>query len=270
MFKKIALVAALAASASFATYSFFPVPEANKGEVEIGAQYGWTKHSSNMEIIAGAEYSVIQNLALSLTGLGYQLWDDPDDCGETGHPDCPDNDGIKAMTLGARYQFMPILIAALDVNLPLTSEDVTGKYDPFGLYGAIQFTQEFVPNLWFGSEAGISYKFEDEKTTEGLGLTVQAEIDYTIASIGLTPWIGGALNMRLSDIEEEDVDPLTGDKYTHKYGSGDKAILVWLGAGYAINPMFTVKANFIMKFADEKESMGGDWKGVNAKLAIKF
>lgn len=266
MLKKIALVAAMAASASFATYSFFPVPEANKGEVEIGAQYGWTDNTSDMQIIAGAEYSVIQNLAISLTGLGYQLWNDPDDCGEDNHPDCPDNDGIKAMTLGARYQFMPILIAALDVNLPLTSDDVIGptKYDPFGLYGAIQFTKEFVPNLWFGSEAGVSYKFEDEHMTEGLGLTLQAELDYTIASIGLTPWIGAAMEMRISDVEED----LPGAKI--EYGSGDKAILVWLGAGYEINPMFTVKANFIMKFADEKESMGGDWTGVNAKLAIKF
>lgn len=263
MLKKIALVAAVAASASFATYTFFPVKDAGKGQVELGAQYGWTEHTSNMEIIAGAEYTVIQNLAISLTNIGYQLWNDPDDCGEKGHEDCPDNDGIKAMTIGARYQFMPILIAALDVNLPLTSEDVTGKYDPFGLYGAIQFTKEFVPNLWFGSEAGISYKFEDEHKTEGLGLTVQAEVDYTIANIGLTPWIGAALNMRLSDVEEDYV-------VKNEYGSGDKAILVWLGAGYDINPMFTVKANFIMKFADEKESMGGDWTGVNAKLAINF
>lgn len=263
MLKKIALVAAVAASASFATYTFFPVKDAGKGQVELGAQYGWTEHTSNMEIIAGAEYTVIQNLAISLTNIGYQLWNDPDDCGEKGHEDCPDNDGIKAMTVGARYQFMPILIAALDVNLPLTSEDVTGKYDPFGLYGAIQFTKEFVPNLWFGSEAGISYKFEDEHKTEGLGLTVQAEVDYTIANIGLTPWIGAALNMRLSDVEEDYV-------VKNEYGSGDKAILVWLGAGYDINPMFTVKANFIMKFADEKESMGGDWTGVNAKLAINF
>ena len=270
MFKKIALVAAMAASASFATYSFFPVPETHKGEVDVGAQYGWTDNSSNMEIIAGGQYSVVQNLALSLTGLGYQLWNDPDDCGKDNHPDCPDNDGIKALTVGARYQFMPVLIAAVDVNLPLTSKDVTGDYDPFGLYGALQFTTEFVPNLWFGSEAGLSYKFEDEKKTEGLGLTLQAELDYTLANIGLTPWIGGEMFMRISDVEEEWFDDARGGKYTHEYGSGDKMFLLWIGAGYAINPMFTVKANFLMKFADEKESLGGDWKGVNVKLNIKF
>ena len=264
MLKKIALVAAVAASASFATYTFFPVPEAHKGQVEVGAQYGWTDHSSDMKIIAGAEFSVIQNLAVSVTGLGYQLWAEEDDCDKT--KTCPDNDGFTGLTLGARYQFMPILIAALDVSIPLTSDDVIGpsKYDPFGLYGAIQFTKEFVPNLWFGSEAGISYKFEDEHKTEGLGLTLQAELDYTIASIGLTPWIGAAMEMRISDVEED----LPGAKI--EYGSGDNAFLVWIGAGYDITPMFTVKANFIMKFADEKESMGEDWMGVNAKLAINF
>lgn len=270
MLKKIAFVAAVAASASFATYSYFPLKDAGKGTVEAGLQYGWTDNSSNMEIVAGGEFSVIQNLAFSLTGLGYQLWDEEDDCGEKGHPECPDNDGIKALTVGARYQFMPILIAALDVNLPLTSEDVTGKYDPFGLYGAIQFTKEFAPNLWFGSEAGLSYKFKDEKMTEGLGLTLQAELDYTIANIGLTPWIGAELDMRISDVEQEIYDDKDGSTLTVKNGSGDKAILVWIGAGYDITPMFAVKANFIMKFADEDESMGGDWKGVNAKFAVNF
>ena len=264
MFKKIALVAAMAASASFATYTFFPVGDANKGEVEISDIYSWHDHWSMNHINLNAKYNVIQNLEISLQNIGYQLWNEDDRCDDDKLVGCPDNDGIYAMTLGARYQFMPILIGALDIHLPLTSEDVSGKYDPFGLYGAIQFTKEFVPNLWFGSEAGLSYKFEDEHMTEGLGLTLQVELDYTIASIGLTPWIGAEMDMRISDVEVE----VAGVK--SKYGSGDNAFLVWIGAGYDITPMFTVKANFIMKFADEKESMGGDWKGVNAKLAINF
>lgn len=209
-----------------------------------------------MNITLAGEYVIMQNLELSLTGLGYQLWNEWDECDD----DCPDSDGIKAMTVGARYQFMPILIAALDVNIPLNSEDAVGKYDPFGLYAAIQYTQEFMPGLAFGSEAGISYKFEDNNMTEGLGLKIQAELDYTIASIGLTPWIGAAFDIRLSDVE---VGPA-------EFGSGDSAFTLWLGAGYNINPMFAVKANFIMKFADEKESMGGDWMGVNAKFVVNF
>ena len=256
MLKKIALAAAVAASSSFATYTFFPVGEANSGQVEAGVQYGWTDNTSDMNITLAGEYVIMQNLELSLTGLGYQLWNEWDECDD----DCPDSDGIKAMTVGARYQFMPILIAALDVNIPLNSEDAVGPYDPFGLYAAIQYTQEFMPGLAFGSEAGISYKFEDNNITEGLGLKIQAELDYTIASIGLTPWIGAAFDIRLSDVE---VGPV-------EYGSGDSAFTLWLGAGYNINSMFAVKANFIMKFADEKESMGGDWMGVNAKFVVNF
>lgn len=256
MLKKIALAAAVAASSSFATYTFFPVGQANSGQVEAGVQYGWTDNTSDMNITLAGEYVIMQNLELSLTGLGYQLWNEWDECDD----DCPDSDGIKAMTIGARYQFMPILIAALDVNIPLNSEDAVGPYDPFGLYAAIQYTQEFMPGLAFGSEAGISYKFEDNNITEGLGLKIQAELDYTIASIGLTPWIGAAFDIRLSDVE---VGPV-------EYGSGDSAFTLWLGAGYNINSMFAVKANFIMKFADEKESMGGDWMGVNAKFVVNF
>ncbi len=264
MLKKIALVAAMAASASFATYNFFPVGDANKGEATIGPSYYWHDDWSMMQINANVKYNVIQNLELSLQGLGYQLWNEDEHCDDNGAK-CPDSDGLLAMTIGARYQFMPMLIAALDIKVPLSSEDaVGGKYDPLGFYGAIQYTQELVSNLYIGSELGLTFDLEDEDLSHGLVLTLQAELDYSIASIGLTPWIGGALNMRISDVE----DDFGGVKT--EYGSGDKAILVWLGAGYDINPMFTIKANFIMKFADEKESMGGDWTGVNAKLAINF
>lgn len=254
MFKKIALAAAVAASSSFATYTFFPVGEANSGQAEVGIQYGWTEHTSSMDIMLAGEYVVMPNLEISITSLGYQLWNELDDC-----DDC-DTDGFKALTVGARYQFMPILIAALDVNIPLNSEDAVGVYDPFGLYAAIQYTQEFMPGLAFGSEAGLSYKFENEDMSEGLGLKIQAELDYTIASIGLTPWIGAAFDIRLSDVEAGPVE----------YGSGDSAFTLWIGAGYPINDMFAVKANFIMKFADEAESMGGDWMGVNAKFVVNF
>ncbi|PWJ62551.1 hypothetical protein SAMN05720760_1121, partial [Fibrobacter sp. UWB8] len=183
MLKKIALVAAVAASASFATYNFFPVGDANKGQVEIGDTYAWHDHWSMNQVKINAKYNIMQNFELSLQNIGYQIWNEDDRCDDT--KSCPDNDGFKALTVGARYQFMPILIGALDIQLPLNSEDVVGDYDPFGLYAAIQYTQEFVPNLWFGSELGFDWKFEDEKFEEGLKMTIQAEIDYTIASIGL-------------------------------------------------------------------------------------
>lgn len=252
MFKKIALAAALATSASFATYTYFDLPQTGHGEAEVKMDYKWHDDWSRMHLGVSAEYTVIDNLAISAQGLGYQLWSEDDNCDDN----CPDSDGLTALTLGARYKFMPMLIAALDIQLPLNSEDITGKYDPFGLYAAIQFTQELIPNLALGAEAGFEWKFEDEKFEEGLTMTLQAELDYTIASIGLTPWIGFALNMRLT---ENQVDG-------HDAGGDDSQMTIWLGAGYAINQMFGVKANFVISNGD----LYGDSMGINAALTIKF
>ena len=257
MFKKIALVAAVAASASFATYNFFPVGDANKGEVEISDNYTWHDDWSMNRVNLAAKYNIMQNFELSLQNIGYQIWNEDDKCGDNGYPECPDNDGIYAMTIGARYQFMPILIGALDVRLPLTSEDVTGKYDPFGLYAAIQFTTEIVSNLWIGSELGFDWMFEDEKKEEGVTMTIQAELDYTIASIGLTPWIGLEFDKQLSKdkLDGHDID-----------GTDESQLTFWVGAQYDINQMFAVKANFAISNGD----LYGDSNTLKGALVIRF
>lgn len=256
MLKKIALVAAVAASASFATYSYFPVGDAHKGEVEISDSYTWHDHWSMDRINVNAKFNVIQNLEVSLQGIGYQIWNEADDCDDT--KSCPDNDGIYAMTLGARYQFLPFLIGALDIRLPLTSEDVAGgKYDPFGLYAAIQFTKEFIPNLWFGSELGFDWMFEDEKLEEGVTMTIQAELDYTIAAIGLTPWIGIEFDQQLS------MDKLDGHDIE---GTDENQLTFWVGAQYDINQMFAVKVNFAISNGD----LYGDSNTLKGAFLIRF
>lgn len=146
------------------------------------------------------------NLELAVMGIGYQFGD---------------NDGFRALTLGARYQFMPMLIAAADIALPLNSEDVVGTYDPFGIFAAIQYTQNFMPELALGSELGFSWLFEDEDFEQGLLMKLQAELDYTIASIGLTPWVGFEFDYQLTDSEAAgyDVDD-----------SGNNEFSFWIGA----------------------------------------
>lgn len=250
MFKKIALAMAVVASSSFATYTYFSVGNAGTGQVEVGFAHSWEEHdaSSNTLFVKG-EYVVMPNLELSLLGLGYVFMDD-------GIDDTDDPDGFTAMTIGARYQFMPFLIGALDVELPLSSDDLVGNYDPFGLFVAVQYTQEFIPNLVLGSEAGVEYKFEDYKTDEGLLLKVQAELDYTIASLGLTPWVGLEFDYRLTDTE---YDSRSADD------SGNNSISFWVGGSYSINQMFAVKANFILTRGDF-----GDSETVNAALDINF
>ncbi len=241
MFKKIALALAVVASSSFATYNYFSVGEAGSGQVEIGFAHTWHDDYSRNALSVKGEYVVIPNLELALMGLGYQFGD---------------NDGFTALTLGARYQFMPMLIAAVDVDLPLNSEDVVGSYDPFAIFAAIQYTQEFIPGLTLGSELGFDWKFEDEDYEEGLMMMLQAELDYTIASIGLTPWVGLGYNRQLTD------DQANGKETS---GSGDDQVTFWVGAGYDINAMFSVKANFVITRGEL-----GDAQEINAALDINF
>jgi hypothetical protein len=52
----------------------------------------------------------------------------------------------------------------------------------------------------------------------------------------------------------------------HDVGGDDNQITFWIGAGYDINPMFTVKANLIFSNGD----LDGDYTAINGKLAINF
>lgn len=255
MLKKVALAAAVAASASFATYNFFPVGEAHSGQVEVGAAYNWHDDWSQMKIDVDGEFVVMQNLELSIQGLGYQLWSEDDKICDQDGVDC-DTDGLYAMTVGARYQFMPILIAALDLQIPLNSEDLTGDYDPFGIYAAIQFTKEFMPGLALGSELGFDWYFEDEDFEEGLLMVIKAEIDYTIASLGLTPWIGIEFDAQLTE------DQANGNDV----GGDENQFTFYVGAAYDISKMFGVKANFVISNGD----LYGDSMGINGKFYINF
>ena len=109
MFKKIALASALAASAAFATWDFYPVLEAGKGSAEAGLYYDWYHDWSQAGLKVGARYSIIQNLEVSLQGWGFQFWSETDCNGcENG------GDGLRDLTIGGRYQIDPMVALFLD------------------------------------------------------------------------------------------------------------------------------------------------------------
>ncbi len=257
MFKKIALAAALATSASFATYTFFPVGEPGKGQVEADMKYQWHDHWSSNNIMIKGKYNVIPNLEVSIMGVGYQLWNEDDRCDGKNYDVCPDNDGFRALTLGGRYQFMPMLIGALDIDVPLNSDDVVGKYDPLALYAAIQYTQEIQTGLAVGAEAGLKWKFEDENMEEGLILQVMAEIDYTIPSVGLTVWGGLGFFDQLTETEINGYDVEDSD---------ESQIELWAGASYAINQMIALRAQFTLSKGD----LWGDHNTIEVGAQINF
>ena len=111
MFKKIALASAIAASAAFATWDYYPVLDAGKGSAAAGLYYDWDNDWSQAGLKVGARYSLIQNLELSLQSWGYQFW------GETDCNGCANGgDGLRDLIIGARYGLAPMITAFVDVT----------------------------------------------------------------------------------------------------------------------------------------------------------
>lgn len=113
-----------------------------------------------------------------------------------------------------------------------------------------------IPNLALGSEVGFKWAFEDEDFEEGLLLQIMAELDYSITSIGLTPWLGIGFFDQLteSQLNGEDV------------GGDESQMEIWFGASYAITPMIAVKAQFTISNGD----LWGDSNKITAGAEINF
>lgn len=261
MFKKIILAIAIVASASFATWDYFPVLEAGKGSAAAGLYYDWHHDWSQAGLKAGVRYSIIQNLEISLQSWGFQFW------GETDCKGCANGgSGLRDLTLGGRYQITPMVNAFVDFLLPIGSTDNDGPgtnhpgSDELALYLGGQFSMpiEQAPGLAFGTEAGLFWGFEHDNRERGLELHLGGEIDYTIANIGLTPYAGLQLKFRITESEWEGDD---GKEYGAD-DDGDKQIIIWLGAGYAVIPnQLNVKAQLFVRSGDH-DNMGGDASGL--------
>ena len=250
MFKKIAIVAAMAATASFATWDFYPVQEAGKGSIKAGLYYDADDNWSQAGIKIGARYAVIQGLEISFQGLGYQFW------GETDCGGCANGgNGLTDMTLGARYEVAPMITAFLDINLPIGTDDYDGPgtsrptNDELSLYLGAQFSLPTgVQGFEFGAEGGIYWGFEHDNHERGLDIHMATEARYEIPTVkGLAPYIGLQLKYRLTESEYEN------NHDDHDYGyddNGTTQLNLWLGAQYAIDPIITLKAHLIFRNED--------------------
>lgn len=265
MFKKIATVAAIAASATFATWDYYPVLEAGKGSVEGGLYYDWDNDWSQAGLKIGARYSIVQNLEISLQSFGYQFW------GETDCSGCANGgSGLRDLTLGGRYQIDPMVNIFLDINLPIGSDDNDGpgtthpSSEEIALYLGGQFSMPTgVAGLVFGTEAGFDWGFEHDNYERGLELHLAGEIGYTVPNTGITPFAGLKLKFQLTEDTYE-------DEAGHEIGkddSGDKQIVIWLGAGFAVIPnQMDIQAKLIVRSGD----MDGDATGLYAGVEYKF
>lgn len=259
MFKKIALAAALTAGAAFATWDYYPVLEAGKGSAEGGLYYDWDHKWSQAGLKVGARYSLIQNLEISLQSWGFQFWKEEDCKGcENG------GDGLRDLTLGARYQFDPMINAFVDFNLPIGGDEVTN--DEISFYVGAQFSMAIpeAPGLKFGTEGALDWGFEHDNIERGLDLHMAGEIAYTVPDIGVTPFAGLKLKYRLTESEEE-----RGGKDYGFDDDGYKHISIWLGAGYFVIPnQLDVKAKLIVRSG--KQELGGDATGLYVSAEYFF
>jgi hypothetical protein len=240
MFKKIALAAALAATASFATWDYFPVKEAGHGQAQISEMVKMQGKSSKDIVELGVRYSIIQNfeagLKVPVTLLSY--YDGKND----------ERNGLGKLELMLRYQFMPIMNAFLDVQFPTCSKDLCGNDDPFGFHFGVQFSQKF-GIVDFGSELGLQLETKGEdKTTPPWDLNLGLEADFLVSNM-LTPYVGFDFNMKLGK-ETRD------GKNEGESRTGDLGISPYVGLNIDFNPMLYL--GFEFRFGVGEDYFGKD------------
>ena len=253
MFKKIALAAALAATASFATWDYFPVQETHKGQAEIHADYLMVDKTSQMALSAGARFTIVQNFEAGLI-VPFVLFT---------HYDGEDlkRDGLSNLQLMLRYQFMPIMNAFLDVEVPTCNKDLCGDDDPFGFHFGVQFSQKF-GIVDFGSELGLALETKgDDKATPPWDMNLGLEADFVVNDM-LTPYVGIDVNMLIGKYTVDGDN--AGESHT-----GDMGFAPYLGLAININPMFYAGVQAQFCFGDDY--YGEDMVTIlTAKFGVNF
>ncbi|PWJ64076.1 MULTISPECIES: outer membrane beta-barrel protein [unclassified Fibrobacter] len=247
MIKKIALAGALAATASFATWDKFPVLENHKGQAKVGVTYDMQGDYSDLGIYAGARYTVIQGLELGLK-IPFRFYSDFD-----GND--LKQDGLGNIPLMVRYQFMPVMNAFVDVNLPV-GDDSYNEEGAWGFHAGVQYSQGF-GMVTLGTEAGLTITTEgDDEVSPPWNLNVGAEADFTIGG-PVTPYVGADLNVLLGEYTHD------GDEIPGSDESGTLGLWIYVGAGYAINEQIGLDLSFGF-------GLGEDYYGKDTPMSIDF
>ena len=246
MFEKIALAAALCATASFATWDKFSVLEKHKGEIVVGAEF--IKQGEPMKLVPyiGSRYTVVPNLELGLI-LPYYV-----------NLNINNENGLANPVFMARYQFMPMLNAFLDVQVPISNDPYNNSEWSFN-FGA-QYSQN-LGVVDFGAELGLTVNTRgDDEISPPLRLNLGAEADFNLG-IPLTPFIGADMFMWIGKFTDEEGN--FGKSHT-----GDLAVRPYVGLKYAITPNVSVQASAMTMLG--KEKVVGPDTPIKADLKLKM
>ena len=182
MFKKIALAAALTASASFATWDYFPILDGGKGQAELDVAYFKIEKLSELQIAAAARYSITPNFELGI-GIPFLLYAAYD--GES----YDDVAGLGKIQLMTRYQFTPNVSAFVDFILPTCGDNTCDDDGAFAFHFGAQYSQKFgIVN--FGSELGLQLETAgDNDVTPPWELNIGVEADFEVNPV-FVPYVG--------------------------------------------------------------------------------
>jgi len=280
MFKKIAMAAAVAATASFASWDLYPVLPKHQGEAKLSVYHSKFTATRTSEFITycytdigycnteiareygrgnstsaalSARFTVIQNLELSLS-IPYHFYTEfqGTDIGETYD--------LGSISLGARYQFLPYLNVFFDAVAP-TDDLSTNLIDGVWLFtGGMQFSKAFNSTVNFGSELAFDLATRAEREHSYLGLTAAVEADFTILP-NFTPYLGARLDAHMGTFDSK-------DGYVYTAHGGKFGTWITAGANVALSKRLGLNASYGFGIGDH--IYGEESSTYTAELSFKF
>jgi len=209
MMKKVLAAALLCAVSSFATWDYFPVQEAGKGEAKVGFGYLIpAEKMSSMALNFGARYSIIEGLEAAVmlnkgdAGFVLTCSVDSNDCGD------PNKTGLNQPIVGVRYWLPMGLGIAVDVTIPAGGKNLVGDEPQLGLNAGLQYSTKFTEELALGAEALVTVIDKLSKdASNGMNLNAALELDYSVGAV--TPFVGIDLQQGLSKGDKQEASKMT-------------------------------------------------------------
>lgn len=207
MLKKIVLAAAVAVSASFATWDYFPVLESHKGQAKLEFGSEIQDPFTEFMVTGGVRFSPAQNFEFGIE-LPYTIFCLSDGSFQSWN-------GVRDLKTMFRYQFLPFMNAFLDITIPTANAYLYYPDYAFAFYFGTQFSKNFgLLNL--GSEFGLYIETRGEdKTMPPQRLNLDAEADLAISQV-FVPYAGFSLGMLIGKYRQEGHH--VGNSYTGKFG----------------------------------------------------
>ena len=154
MLKKIILGAALLASTSFATYSYFPVPEAMHGDAKLVADFDMQDKYKDLQLTLKGRFVPVQNLelTLSLPYMVFTKWDGEDTNGD-GMITADDKTNLEYLNIPvlANYYIIPGLAIKAGIQPGFLTKAKHGDLD----------IKENCKKLDISIPLGLSYDISD-------------------------------------------------------------------------------------------------------------